>query len=93
ATGSTQIILSAPLAMTFYFVSLSYSIEIAWQLVYSGEVSPETPQRKYNSRKYYLVLQTRYSRGRIPLLRGVSRRDGVFLLRALLFPVQSYYSH
>jgi len=28
---------------------------------YSGEVSPETPQRKYNSRKCYLVSVTRYS--------------------------------
>jgi len=32
--------------MTFYFGSLSYSIEIAWQFRYSGKVSPETPQRK-----------------------------------------------
>jgi len=33
------------------------NIEIALQLVYSGEVSPETPQIKYNSRKCYLVYQ------------------------------------
>jgi len=30
-------------------------------------VSPETPQRKYNSRKLYLVVSTRYSRGILPL--------------------------
>jgi hypothetical protein len=46
-----------------------------------GTSPPETPQRKYNSIKCYLVLPTRYSRGSIPLFRGVSRRDRVFPLR------------
>jgi len=48
---------------------------------YSGEVSPETPLREYNSKKCYLVLPTRYSRGSIPLFRGVSRRNRVFPLK------------
>jgi len=33
-----------------------------------GEFFPlRTPERKYNSRKCYLVLPTRYSRGILPL--------------------------